>query len=206
MKMEMLSQALGAVTGAGVVALIVVFQQEIRRFLLMLGSTQFTSRKRFLKQLRIFQEEKDTNDIVVDEIVKACKKMSETKTGALIGIKRDGSLDFLKNTGDEQDILVNASIIQSIFYKNSTLHDGAMIVEGNKITATRVILPISENRKIPQRFGLRHRAALGLTERSSAIAIIVSEETGQISLVQDGEFETYSDTSELVKKIKSLLA
>jgi uncharacterized protein (TIGR00159 family) len=206
MKMEMLSQALGAVTGAGVVALIVVFQQEIRRFLLMLGSTHFTSRKRFFRQLRIFKEDKDNNQKVIVEIVNACKKMSATKTGALIGIKRDGSLEFVKNTGDRQDILVNSSIIQSIFYKNSTLHDGAMIVEGNKITATRVILPISENRKIPQRFGLRHRAALGLTERSSAIAIIVSEETGQISLVHDGEFETYTDTDELAKKIKTHLA
>jgi diadenylate cyclase len=128
MKMEMLSQALGAVTGAGVVALIVVFQQEIRRFLLMLGSTQFTSRKRFFKQLRIFQEEQDNNQMVVNEIVKACEKMSLTKTGALIGIKRDGSLEFVKNTGDQQDILVNSSIIQSIFYKNSTLHDGAVII------------------------------------------------------------------------------
>jgi diadenylate cyclase len=206
MNMEMLSQALGAVTGAGVVALIVVFQQEIRRFLLMLGSTQFTSRKRFLKQLRIFQEEQDSHHTVVNEIIKACEKMSLTKTGALIGIKRDGSLEFVKNSGDHQDILVNASIIQSVFYKNSTLHDGAMIIEGNKITATRVILPVSENRKIPQRFGLRHRAALGLTERSSAIALIVSEETGQISLVHEGDFETYTDLKELVSKIKSLLA
>ena len=154
----------------------------------------------------IFQEEQDNNHIVVREIVDACKIMSATKTGALIGIKRDGSLEFVKNTGDNQDILVNSSIIQSIFYKNSTLHDGAMIVEGNKITATRVILPISENRKIPQRFGLRHRAALGLTERSSAIALIVSEETGQISLVHEGAFETYTDTDELAKKIKSHLA
>jgi diadenylate cyclase len=132
--------------------------------------------------------------------------MSLTKTGALIGIKRDGSLEFVKNTGDQQDILVNSSIIQSIFYKNSTLHDGAMIIEGNKITATRVILPVSENRKIPQRFGLRHRAALGLTERSSAIALIVSEETGQISLVHEGEFETFTDSKELAAKIKSHLA
>ncbi len=205
LKMEMLSRALGAFTGAGVFALIVVFQQELRRFLLMLGSTQFTSKRRFLRQLRFFKEETDNNKAVVDEIIKACKRMSATKTGALIAIKRDGSLDFLKNSGDTMDIVVNAPIIQSIFYKNSTLHDGAMIIEGNKITATRVILPVSDNRKIPQRFGLRHRAALGLTERSNALAIIVSEETGQVSLVIDGAFESYEDMQELATKVKNHL-
>jgi len=206
LQMEMLSRALGAFTGAGVFALIVVFQQELRRFLLMLGSTNFTSKRRFLRQLRIFNNDKDNNNNVVDEIVTACKRMSATKTGALIAIKRDGSLDFLKNSGDTMDIVVNAPIIQSIFYKNSTLHDGAMIIEDNKITATRVILPVSDNRKIPQRFGLRHRAALGLTERSNALAIIVSEETGQVSLVINGEFDSYDDMDDLSDKIKSHLA
>jgi uncharacterized protein (TIGR00159 family) len=206
LEMEMLSRALGAFTGAGVFALIVVFQQEIRRFLLMIGSTNFASKRRFLRQLRIFNEEQNADVAAVDEIVTACKRMSATKTGALIAIKRDGSLDFLKNSGDEMDIVVNAPIIQSIFYKNSTLHDGAMIVEGNKITATRVILPISDNRKIPQRLGLRHRAALGLTERSNALAIIVSEETGQISLVINGEFESYDDMDDLASKIKAHLS
>lgn len=205
LKMEMLSRALGAFTGAGVVVLIVVFQQELRRFLLMLGSTKFTSKRRFLRQLRFFQEDTDSNSGIVDEIITACKRMSATKTGALIAIKRDGSLDFLKNSGDTMDIVVNAPIIQSIFYKNSTLHDGAMIIEDNKITATRVILPVSDNRKIPQRFGLRHRAALGLTERSNALAIIVSEETGQVSLVMDGAFESYEDMDDLADKLKSHL-
>ena len=97
--MEMLSKALGAVTGAGVFALIVVFQQEIRRFLLMLGSTNFTSKRRLLQQLKYFSKKGDTDHNVVDEIVTACKKMSATKTGALIGIKRDNSLDFVKNDG-----------------------------------------------------------------------------------------------------------
>ncbi|GAL77064.1 diadenylate cyclase spyDAC [Nonlabens ulvanivorans] len=162
LKMELLSRALGAFTGAGVFALIVVFQQEIRKFLLMLGSTNFTSRKGFLKQLHFFKDDIDTDHTAVDQIVKACGEMSNTFTGALIVIKRDGSLDFVKNTGDEQDIVVNTSIIKSIFFKNSPLHDGAMIIEGNRITATRVILPVSDNRSIPQRFGLRHRAAVAL--------------------------------------------
>ena len=119
MKMEMLSQALGAVTGAGVVALIVVFQQEIRRFLLMLGSTQFTSRKRFLKQLRIFQEEQDSNHTVVNEIVKACEKMSQTKTGALIGIKRDGSLEFVKILEINKIFLLTLLLFKVFFIKTA---------------------------------------------------------------------------------------
>ncbi|MEP6430147.1 MAG: TIGR00159 family protein, partial [Nonlabens ulvanivorans] len=110
LKMELLSRALGAFTGAGVFALIVVFQQEIRKFLLMLGSTNFTSRKGFLKQLHFFKDDIDTDHTAVDQIVKACGEMSNTFTGALIVIKRDGSLDFVKNTGDEQDIVVNTSI------------------------------------------------------------------------------------------------
>lgn len=205
LQMELLSRALGAFTGAGVFALIVVFQQEIRKFLLMLGSTNFTSRSGFLKQLRFFKEDIDTDHTAVDEIVKACDAMSQTKTGALIVIKRDGSLEFVKTTGDEQDIVVNAAIIKSIFFKNAPLHDGAMIIEGNRITATRVILPVSNNRKIPQRFGLRHRAAVGITERSNAIAIAVSEETGHISLINNAEFETFENLEDLSVRIKKHL-
>jgi len=204
-KMVLLSRALGAFTGAGVFALIVVFQQEIRTFLLMLGSTNFTSRNGFLKQLRFFKNDAETDHTAVDEIVQACGEMSKTFTGALIVIKRDGSLDFLKKSGDEQDIVVNKTIIKSIFFKNSPLHDGAMVIEDNRITATRVILPVSDNRKIPQRFGLRHRAAVGVTERSNAIAIAVSEETGQISLINNAEFETFENLEDLSIKIKKHL-
>ncbi|MGJ8685224.1 MAG: diadenylate cyclase CdaA [Nonlabens sp.] len=205
LKMELLSRAFDAFAGAGIIAVIVVFQQEIRRFLLMLGSTNFTSRSGFLKQLRFLKDDVDTGHTAVDEIVAACDEMSKSLTGALIVIKRDGSLEFVKNTGDQQDIVLNASIIKSIFFKNSPLHDGAMIIEGNKITATRVILPVSDNRKIPQRFGLRHRAAVGITERSNAIAIAVSEETGQISLISNAEFETFKNLEDLSVRIKKHL-
>lgn len=205
LKMELLSRALGAFTGAGVFALIVVFQQEIRKFLLMLGSTNLTSRKAILKQLRFLGKDIETDYTAVDQIVKACGRMSQTYTGALIVIQRDGSLEFVKKTGDEHDIKVNAPIIESIFFKNSPLHDGAMIIEGNRITATRVILPVSDNRKIPQRFGLRHRAAVGITERSNAIAIVVSEETGQISLIHNADFENHDNLEQLAIKIKNHL-
>jgi uncharacterized protein (TIGR00159 family) len=206
LEMQLLSKVLGAFTGAGVFALIVVFQQEIRRFLLMLGTTSFASRKAILRHLKIFQQ--DTSEVdnrTINAVLEACGHMSISKTGALIVVKREGTIDFVKNTGDRMDIAVNSPIIESIFFKNNPLHDGAMVIEGNRITATRVILPVSENSKIPGRFGLRHRAALGVTERSNAIAIIVSEETGNLSLAHEGKLESFTDIDQLSFKVKDLI-
>ncbi|MGB3592147.1 MAG: diadenylate cyclase [Nonlabens sp.] len=205
LEMQLLSKVLGAFTGAGVFALIVVFQQEIRRFLLMLGSTSFASRKKLLKHLKIFNDKSDTDDRAINAVMAACKSMSISKTGALIVLKRESAVDFIKNTGDRMDILVNTPIIESIFFKNNPLHDGAMIIEGNKITATRAILPVSDNSNIPGKYGLRHRAAIGLTERSNAIAIIVSEETGGLSLAYESKLESFTDIEQMSNLIKGLL-
>lgn len=205
LNMEMLSNVLGEFIGVGMFALIVVFQQEIRKFLLMVGSTNFGNRHNFLKQLKFFKDDFETlNNIPI--IVKACEKMGRTKTGALIVIKRNTSLDFVKNTGDEMNIEVNQPIISSIFYKNSPLHDGAMIIEDNKITATRAILPVSNDRTIPLRFGLRHRAAVGITEKTDALALVVSEETGKISLLNNGAFEMFESSEDLIEKITRALS
>ena len=129
--------------------------------------------------------------------------MSISRTGAIFVIKRSNSLDFVKSTGDAMNVEVNQPIIESIFYKNSPLHDGAAIIENNQITATRVILPLSTERNIPLRFGLRHRAAIGITERTDAVALVLSEETGLISYINNGEFVSYKDLSDLSNKIKS---
>lgn len=202
LQMEMLSSVLGEFIGVGMFALIVVFQQEIRKFLLMIGSTNFARRRRFLQTLKLIKDDLETsNDI--EAIVNACETMGRTNTGALIVIQRNTSLDFVKNTGDNMKILVNQPIIESIFYKNSTLHDGAMIIEDNYITATRVVLPVSNDRTIPLRFGLRHRAAVGITEKTDALALVVSEETGQISYIKDGEFVMYDGREELIEKLKA---
>ncbi|AXT56348.1 diadenylate cyclase [Aquimarina sp. AD1] len=199
--MEMLSSVLGEFIGVGMFALIVVFQQEIRKFLLMIGSTNFGRRRKFLRQLKFIRDTPEDSLTDVTAIVKACTKMGDTFTGALIVIKRNTSLDFVKTSGDELDILVKTPIIESIFYKNSPLHDGAMIVEDNRIVATRVILPVTNDRNIPLRFGLRHRAAIGITEKTDALALIVSEETGQISYVKNGEFVIFKTPEELIEKI-----
>ena len=196
LKMEMLSGILGYLLSGGVIALIIVFQQEIRKFLLMIGTTNFTNKRSFLKQLKFLQTEIGS-DIDTETIIEACRKMSKTKTGVLIVIERTNSLDFLVNSGDKMNALLNEALLQSIFYKNSPLHDGALIIRDNYIVATRVILPISDSTKIPARFGLRHRAAIGVSEKTDAVCLLVSEETGEISYIKVGGFELYADFTEL---------
>ncbi|MCL4128004.1 UNVERIFIED_CONTAM: hypothetical protein GTU68_039887 [Idotea baltica] len=128
--------------------------------------------------------------------------MSKSKTGALIIIQRSNNLDLVKQTGDKMNAEINKPLLASIFYKNSPLHDGAIIIEDNFITATRVILPVEKDIPIPARFGLRHRAAIGITMRSDALALAVSEETGQISYIKNGEFILFNDNSSLKELIK----
>jgi uncharacterized protein (TIGR00159 family) len=205
LEMELFSKILGGFLGAGVFALIVVFQQEIRKFLLMVGSTNFKARKKFFKQFKL----NNTGDSVstnVQDILAACKKMGAQYAGALIVIERNTNLDFVKNTGDRMNAEVNQPIIESIFFKNSPLHDGAMVIEGNTITATRVILPVSNDRNIPLRFGLRHRAAIGITEKTDALCLVVSEENGQISYIKDGEFIAYDNFEALGEIIRTDLS
>jgi diadenylate cyclase len=201
LKMEMLSNILGYLLSGGVIALIIVFQQEIRKFLLMIGTTNVTSRTQFLKQLKFLKSE-ITLETDSDTLLSACKKMSKTKTGALIVIERTNSLDFLIKTGDSMNAEINEVLLESIFYKNSPLHDGATIIRDNFVVATRVILPISDSINIPSRFGLRHRAAFGVSEKTDAVCLLVSEETGEISYIKDGSFELYADYNELVEKLK----
>ena len=201
LRMEMLSGILGYLLSGGVIALLIVFQQEIRKFLLMIGTTNFSTRKSFLSQLKFLQSEINT-EIDTEIILKASINLSKTKTGALIVIEKTNNLDFLVTTGDKMNVLVNIAILESIFYKNSPLHDGAIIIRDNYIIATRVILPITVNSQIPLRFGLRHRAAIGISERTDALCIVVSEETGTISYIKDGSFELFETFEELSKKLQ----
>ncbi|GAA0873446.1 diadenylate cyclase CdaA [Gangjinia marincola] len=205
LQMQMLSSVLGEFIGVGMFALIVVFQQEIRKFLLMIGSTNLASKDGLFKSFKFFNSATETiNNIPI--IISACEKLAQTKTGALMVIKRNTKLDFVKDTGDSMNAEVNQPILEAIFYKNSPLHDGAVIIEDNKITATRVVLPLSSDRNIPARFGLRHRAAIGITERTDAVALIVSEETGQIAYIKNGRFVTYTSTQQLIEKLKTDLS
>lgn len=205
LQMQLLSNILGGFISVGMFALIVVFQQEIRKFLLMIGSTNLSGKGKFFKSLKFIKSD-TISETDVESIIAACNKMGASKTGALIVIERQNNLDFLTNTGDEMNIKVTQPIIESIFFKNSPLHDGAAIIEGNIVKATRVILPVSNETNIPMRFGLRHRAAVGISEKTDALAIAVSEETGQISYLKNGEFVMFKDTSELTEMIQKDLA
>ena len=202
LNMELLTGIFGGFMKVGIIALIVVFQPEIRKFLLMVGSTNFGRRGKLLKQFSFLKTE-TTNDTDVDCIISACSKMATTKTGALIVFECDNNLDFLSETGDEMNITVTQPIIESIFFKNSPLHDGAIVINDNIVKATRVILPVNNEKNIPKRFGLRHRAAIGVTEKTDALALVVSEETGHISYFKDGEFVVYDNIIELKKLIKA---
>ena len=158
--LSILSNLLGQFISVGVFALIVVFQQEIRKFLLMLGSNNLTNNKLYFKYINIFKPSREISQMDIDEFLKSCNKLVKSKTGALFIIERNNSLDFIKNTGDNLYLEISSPIIESIFYKNSHLHDGAVIIDGNFITAARVILPVSENKNINSRLGLRHRLSL----------------------------------------------
>ncbi len=201
LNMHMLYRIVDGFMKVGIIALIVVFQPEIRKFLLMVGSTNIGGKKRLFRNFKFLSNDLEvTTD--VNAIISACDSMSKSKTGALIVIERNNNLDFLAKTGDEMNISVSEPIIESIFFKNSPLHDGAAIVENNTIKATRVILPVNNEKTIPDRFGLRHRAAIGVTEKTDALAVAVSEETGQISYFKDGEFVMYKDLDDLTEKLK----
>lgn len=205
LKMNMLHNIFDGFIKVGIIALIVVFQPEIRKFLLMVGSTNLGRKGKFFSKMTFLKTEAE-NETNIDAIIAACNKMGTTLTGALIVLERNNNLDFLIGTGDAMNISVTQPIIESIFFKNSPLHDGAIIIENNIVKATRVILPVNNEKKIPERFGLRHRAAIGITEKTDALAIVVSEESGQISYIKNGEFVMFKDTQDLSEIIKKDLA
>ncbi|APY11811.1 TIGR00159 family protein [Seonamhaeicola sp. S2-3] len=202
LNMNLLNGLLKGFIDVGIIALIVVFQPEIRKFLLMVGSTNFGRHVKFFQRFKFLKTEA-SNSTDVDAIVSACSKMAMSKTGALIVFERNNNLDFLLTSGDEMNIKVTQPIIESIFFKNSPLHDGAIIISNNIVKATRVILPVNNEKNIPKRFGLRHRAAIGVSEKTDAVALVVSEETGHISYFKDGEFVAFEDTNHLITMIKN---
>ncbi|SNZ01814.1 diadenylate cyclase CdaA [Flagellimonas pacifica] len=201
-QMKMISSMVGGFMNIGLIALIIVFQQEIRKFLLMIGSTNFASKRSFIRHFKFLRQEAMPTNTNIEAVVNACEKMGSTKTGAIIVMERTNSLDFVKITGDSMNIEITQPILESIFFKNSPLHDGAAIIQDNYITATRVILPVSNDRNIPLRFGLRHRAAVGITEKTDAICLVVSEETGSITYIKNGEFVPYKGMEELTNLLK----
>jgi len=201
LNMELIGSILGQVIGVGVIALIIVFQQEIRRFLMIIG-TRYLSRRNFTLESLFSVNLKTSSSINVEAIVTACENLSASKTGALIVIARKSELSTITEGGDILNAETSSRLLESIFFGNNPLHDGAVIIIGEKIHAARCVLPISENIYLPANFGTRHRAALGMTEKTDALVIVVSEETGEISVCKTGEITTGLTSAELREFLK----
>ncbi len=188
--LKLLSSLIGKFVNVGVIAVMIVFQQEIRKFLLYIGSNEFLRNRNWRGIFKFGSSAGEENVFLdIDSLAEACFNMSFTKTGALIIIGRKSDLKFYINTGDLIDSGLTSRMLENIFYKNSPLHDGAVIVQDNRIVAARCVLPVTERENFPAQYGMRHRAAVGITENTDAIAISVSEQTGAVSLTIQGEIK-----------------
>jgi uncharacterized protein (TIGR00159 family) len=185
LQMEMLGEILGQFIGVGVIALMIVFQKELRQFLLFIGNREFLRRRRGFWQNLFGQDTKAANDRY-DAVVTACEHLSRSKTGALIVIARESDPAAFIRSARKLDARLSSVLLETIFFKNSPLHDGAVLIRDRRIVSASGVLPVTENENAPQGIGMRHRAALGISEQADALAIVVSEETGQLSYALDG--------------------
>lgn len=199
-QMELLGMILGQFMGVGVLAAIILFQPEIRKFLLLIGRTTEFNREGFLKNLfnvkSGFREDFD-----ISPVIEAAKSLAATNTGALIVFSRDVELKFYAESGDILNADISKRLLLAIFSKVSPLHDGAVIIYKGKVKAARCILPVTENDKLPAHYGLRHRAALGMSETTDTLIMVVSEETGAFSLARNGKIYYNISAQELRERI-----
>ena len=197
LEMRLLGSIMDKLVSVGVIVIIIIFQDEIRKFLYNLGAHQ-----RVRSLVKVFKNddkssERSTDKETIIPIVMACMNMARRKVGALIVIERNSPLDDIVATGDVIDAAINQRLIENIFFKNSPLHDGAMVIARKRIKAAGCILPVSHNVDIPKELGLRHRAAMGISQESDAIAVVCSEETGRISVAINGNFQLRLSAEEL---------
>ncbi len=198
LEMKLLGAILDKLVSVGVIALIVIFQEDVRKFLYELGSQKGIRRLvSFFKRSSKNGNEREVDKETIMPIVLACMSMSKRFVGALIVIERSVPLNDIVDTGDVIDARINQRLIENIFFKNSPLHDGAMIISKKRIRAAGCILPVSHNLDIPKELGLRHRAAMGISQNSDAITVVVSEETGRISVAIKGTFRLRLSAEEL---------
>lgn len=197
--MRLMTAIMDMVLDVGVLALIVIFQPEIRKFLIRLGNKYMSSARgqKLLNRILGGGKKAKSSSEEVNDLTEACRRMSEDKTGALIVIAHNTPLDEIISTGDRLDAKIHRRLIMNLFFKNSPLHDGAVVISGGRIVAARCTLPITEKKNIPAKFGMRHKAAIGITEETDADAIVVSEETGNISFVKSGEVTPINNINEL---------
>ena len=206
-EMRLLGVLFDKLMSVGVLALIILFQEDIRRFFLTIGS-----QKRLMFWFKLFRKKKTSQrtsqvkaqNPAVMQIVLACSNMSNKYVGALIVIERNMVLSDISKTGEMIDAKISQRLLQNIFFKNSPLHDGAVIISHNRIESAACLLPVAHNTDIPEHLGLRHRAALGITQQSDAVAIVVSEETGNIAIAQRGNIRTRVSKEELEAELSNI--
>ncbi|HEY9117936.1 MAG TPA: diadenylate cyclase CdaA [Roseivirga sp.] len=203
-EMELLAGILGQFMGVGVLAAIIIFSQEIRKFLIVLGKTTF-KKDGLIQSVMIWKRRDSKEQFNITPIIEAAKTLSSTNTGALIVFSKNSELKFYADSGDRLDATLSKRLLISIFNKYSPLHDGAIIIFQGKILAARCILPVSE-RDLPAHWGMRHRAALGMSEATDTLILSVSEETGQISLVRNGYIDSNLSIPEIRKRIIAYLS
>ena len=197
LRLELTGAIFNFIGSAGAVALVVIFQEEVRGLFNRIGSRMSNT-----PLIRFHQEKKKgwLTDAQIHQLVLACEHMADTRTGALIVIAHEQELDEYEQTGELINADISARMIENIFFKNTPLHDGALIVRNGRLLSAACILPVSKNRRIPKHYGLRHRAALGLAEKTDALCIVVSEETGKISIACDSKIATIK-SSALVEQL-----
>lgn len=199
--MELLSAILGQFMGVGVLAIIILFSPEIRKFLLIIGKTTTLNRETLWKNLP-WKKSGSGDQFDVNPIIDAAKTLGGSYTGALIVFTRESELKFYVDSGDRIDGVISKRLLLSIFNKNSPLHDGAVIINNKgRISAARCILPVSDLENLPAQFGLRHRAAIGMSETTDTLVLVVSEETGQMSIVRTGKIHHNMSIQEIRKMI-----
>lgn len=203
-QMELLAGILGQFMGVGVLAAIIIFSQEIRKFLLILGKTSFRN-SGVLESILIWRKKRPKINMNITAVIEAAKSLSGSNTGALMVFSRNTELKFYADSGDLLDAFISKRLLISIFNKYSPLHDGAVILYEGKIKAARCLLPVSERDNLPAQWGLRHRAALGMSEATDTLILIVSEETGQMSIARNGRIDNNLSAPEIRKKLNRYL-
>ena len=200
--MKLIGSIMDKFINIGLLVLVILFQDQIKRFLVELGSNK---RWRFFRNIFSRKDDKSgASKQWIIPVVYACMSMSKSKTGALIVIQQNVPLENYERTGDIINAKINTRLIENIFFKNSPLHDGALIISGEKLTAAGCIMPVSHDTKLPRYLGLRHRAALGIAQATDAIAIVVSEETGNISLAYKGQLYSKLNSTDLEHRLSQI--
>jgi len=205
LRMELLSSILGQFMGVGVLAAIIIFAPEIRKFLLLIGRSSLLSSDNIWRDILFFWKKKDDTSFNINPIIEASKTLAGSNTGALMVISKSTELKFYAESGDILDAELSKRLLISIFNKYSPLHDGAVIIHNGKIKAARCILPVTE-REVPAQFGLRHRAGIGMSETTDSLVLIVSEETGQISMAKNGKILHNMSFQEVRETLNDYLA